>query len=173
MGGKMGKSSNFVSLESLPEIEGSTSVADTYRRLGKAQRGAFSYSENGMHYIVKADDLATQLFEAQDISTLRERAAWSIRDAMRRVKIPVQVAVAERRLSADEDPQTFLQQSSEQAFWVTDGDRRLGWLLTKDALLHTATKRLVYICANNHENPDPDHGTCYKCPAKIVRNELR
>jgi hypothetical protein len=171
---KVFDSANFVALDTLPEIDDTTSVADAYRLLGGAGRAAFSYAQGGQRFIVKANELLNRLYGGADISTIRQRTYWSMGDAMRRLNMPtVKVAIEAQGVSAEEEAQPLLDQGAKQAFLVTEGDRSLGWLFNDDALLEVATKRLVYICGNSHENPDPDHGTCYQCPAKIVRSELR
>ncbi len=43
------------------------------------------------------------------------------------------------------------------------------WYLNSEFLSETATKKTVFVCTNDHKNPDPDSGTCYKCPFPIVK----
>jgi hypothetical protein len=41
------------------------------------------------------------------------------------------------------------------------------WLVNKTAAIQAHTTRIKYRCKRKHDNPDPDYGTCYSCPAAI------
>jgi hypothetical protein len=64
-----------------------------------------------------------------------------------------------------------LQNRPDAVFSVTDKDHQVGWYLNHEDVRKTATKRIVFICTNGHRNSDPDHGSCYQCPAAIDRSE--
>jgi hypothetical protein len=165
---------HFVPLASLPEFGPTTTVADAYKQLGTTGNGAFVYSENGTEFVVEATKLIRDLFHDQPNWELRDRSRWSLSKALGSASRASILQVNDRHLSPTDDPTDLIDDAGPaQAFLVVDGERRLGWLLTSKSVVQPATKRYVYICSNHHENPDPDHGTCYVCPAKIVKSEMR
>lgn len=38
----------------------------------------------------------------------------------------------------------------------------------RNAIAELKTPPPKFICEGGHENPDPDHGSCYRCPRKII-----
>lgn len=162
----------LVETPSLPEFGSTTTVFDAYRRLGQEGRAAFYYRDDDHEYVIKAQDLLSQLYEGQDTASVRIRSSWPLSKALEITKPGVRVSVDRIPITEGRQPPVTIQPKDERAFVLMEGARRLGWVTTLN-LFDPATKRLVYICARNHENPDPDHGTCYRCPAKIVRSEFR
>ena len=142
-----------------------------YKKLAALERGAFIYRTGESNYFVEAHRLAADLFrngpKAVGAKEARNRAALSLEQALDRardrallIEIPVPVEV-----TMDTAP---LQQRGDAVFSVVENGAPLGWFLNHETLLDPATKRVVFLCENGHENRDQDHGVCYTCPGRIT-----
>ena len=99
--------------------------------------------------------------------TTRETRALSTSpgiDEIREEIIRIQGVVPNDHSSDD------LQNRADAVFLVRDSSGQpLGWFLNHENVVATIqTPPPVFKCENGHENPDPDNGRCYECPAKII-----
>jgi hypothetical protein len=161
----------FVSAETLPQIESTTTFQEAYSQLSRRKFGGFILSEKGVpRSYVKGLELAEKIIAQASGNHQRLRIYCSQ---------PIGLLIAE--LAANEalvpvvDAQTSneseLQDRADTVFRVVDGSGFVGWYLNHEGVLETATRKTVFICQQGHRNADPDHGTCYSCPFPIVRTE--
>jgi hypothetical protein len=177
---------HFVRRGELPEINAATPVRQVYAHLSSAGRSGFFLEEGGeVTAYVRAHDLATALFPDAPGGAAIGRAALTsqpIGEVLREVpgfSVPVEVRLvlpdAELEPLQDRDDAVFpvmaptaglaarghgfAHEAPAGAELVVEG-----WLLNHETLMATSTRKTVWKCINDHENPDPDHGTCYRCP---------
>lgn len=90
---------------------------------------------------------------------------WKERETEPSQVLPISIADP---VSINEEASS-LQDRSDAVFLVLDDSRQpVGWFLNhEDVLQGLLTRPPVFVCTNGHENPDPDEGRCYYCPAPI------
>ena len=171
-------SDHFLPKGILPEIGSNLSVRDVFAKIFESRNDGFILTDLGepRMYVVGstvADALLAQATRpnAEDTGkALNELAGTSIG---RWISQPQVRAYALQVTGADHPDESQLRSQVDAVFRVTDGELDLGWYLNHESILNTATGRIVWICSKNHENPDPDHGTCNFCPFPIVKCERR
>jgi hypothetical protein len=156
-------------MDAFPTFDQSTPVLDAFQALAQHDLGAFIYKAPGAEYLVRADRLATHLFgKDKEIPWLRKTTVLPlgrVLSAGGKWGLRVQSAP----LEPTTDPSPFQSLDQDLVFQVVGAEGgRLGWFLNHETVLEPATRRVFFKCENGHRNPDPDHGTCYSCPAKIV-----
>src|SRR5438105_4772656 len=124
---------NFVLAEHLPKLDPSISVAQAYKTLSTAGRGAFTFSEGQRDYFVKADELILSLFQGRDEGEIRELMRRTLSEALHRADpdtiLPITESIEDQR-----DIRT-LQTHLPEVFAVMRGTRKLGFLLNNPVLL--------------------------------------
>lgn len=169
---------HFVSLTGIPQIEASTPFHEVYAQLSNSKRGGFILTEGGWpKNYVKAYKLAENIVnknknnveEMKKISNIPIGQLLSMnRELSGEVIVPI------GRDSVDiSSEETTLQNQSDTVFRVSESGEFIGWYLNHETVLNTHTEKTVFFCEKGHENTDPDHGTCYRCPFPIVGTKKR
>ena len=165
------KKEHFVSIQDMPSFGVSTPILDVYRKLAEAKRGGFILNDGEKQLFVKAGDLATKTMLGSPPAVRRMVAELqeTIGDlcntpGLGAAIIPLETA----SVKVEDDPTPLQDEVEDKVYAVTSIDGSVGYFLNHEAVADPATKRLYFVCTNNHRNPDPDHGYCYSCPAKIV-----
>lgn len=165
--GSLKNSWKYLSQEKVPRIDTATTFKEVYTQLHRTGSSGFLLSNRGeIQGYIKAHELAsTVVQQAQgDAKLLRDYSAEPIGKLIDQFPAS-RVPVAPTPPGADE---TVLYRSGETVFEISEDDRTIGWYLNHETVRDTATKKTVFICQMGHENPDSDHGTCYRCPFPIV-----
>jgi len=145
-----------------------------YQILERARKGAFLLLRDDLPVsYVKAYPLAEKVIvDAKgDVEKLRLRSGQPIQEVVAELndQVPaVPVSAQPVDVTADENE---LQQRIDTAFMVEEVGQPVGWYLNHEPVYEAQTERTIFICKRNHRNTDPDSGTCWKCPAPIVRTE--
>jgi hypothetical protein len=165
-------SPHLIAYEALPSVDPLLSVAEAFQRLARTGRSGFSIGMAGQRYFVKGNELLERLLvdaDREQVPRLMSQPLWELiqQPSAASTRVPVEMIGP-----GDELGPLMQRDQSARALLVRDDRHQLGWLFNKHSLLNPATKRPNYICGRGHSNTDPDHGTCYQCPAKIVRVEL-
>lgn len=162
-------STHFVSADAIPLVELSTPFREVYSRLSRDGRGGFIVSAtDGSRNYVKAYELAEEAIgkAAGDAAKVRRLADASIGQCLQTATGAL-VPVDDHPIDVSADDGS-LRQQPERVFAVIEAGRFTGWFLNHESIRDTLTPKTVYVCAQGHENPDPDHGTCYSCPFPIT-----
>jgi hypothetical protein len=168
------ESQHFVLSAGIPRISGSTTFREVYQVLERDRKGAFLLLQKDLPVsYVKAYPLAEKVItDAKgDVEKLRFRSGQSIQEVVAELsaQLPaVPVSAQPVDVTADESD---LQQRGDTAFTVEEVGQPVGWYLNHETVYEAQTERTIFICRRNHRNTDPDSGTCWKCPAPIVRTE--
>lgn len=167
--------SKFLTVEQLPHIEAMMVFSEVYKKLSNKHVSGFLLVQSGMTTCyVKGAELAQTVIElANDDSTLLKQYCSTPLGSLLAIIGPIPVSPIVPLIPdpiAVDSNEGLLDEQSEAIFYVVDKGKQIGWYLNKDS---TVTKRTVFICSRSHDNYDPDGGSCYKCPAKIVRTEIR
>lgn len=179
------QSPHFVRRGELPEINAATPVRQVYAHLSCAGRSGFFMEEGGeVTAYVRAHDLAAALFpepggDAAGRAALTSRPIGEVLREVPGFSVPVEAQLispdAELEPLRDRNdavfpvvaPAAVLAGSGHDFADEAPAGAELvveGWLLNHETLMATSTRKTVWKCINGHENADPDHGTCYRCP---------
>ena len=168
---QVGTTEHFVRIEDLPQIESTTPFRDVYKRLDQSGCSGFILLEKGQaQAYVKGYELANFVLTGpgKGPKKLRELSGSAIGHILtlaagRQLAVPV----PSQPVEATEKAQP-LQIQPDSVFHVSEAGRHVGWFLNHETVLATATGKTVFVCENGHDNPDPDNGSCYRCPGDIV-----
>lgn len=151
----------FVSREWIARLSTSDSVRRAFQAV-QARRapGLLAETPCGNEYYADALELAQQLVARH------QPVAWD-----RPLRNVIAAVAAWHRVSivVDDTADTGLLHG-QSVLRVTSQGTDVGLLLPETALTATRTGRLVWICENPstpHDNDDPDHGSCGKCPFSL------
>jgi hypothetical protein len=169
------ESGHFVPLANLNSIDSNQRLSDVYRQLSQAPlTGSFILREPGRSEIyVKAPALAHAISTVvgEDFSKWEMFCSMPLGEVIARVPTTgVFVDIDNRQVEANSEEEN-LRRVPDRVFTVAQRGRIVGWYLNHESALNVSTKRTVFICARGHRNKDPDTGTCYTCPAPIVKTE--
>jgi hypothetical protein len=155
-------------------IDSFTPLREVYAQLSsKDQSGGFFLTEAGRtRSYIKAGYLADEIVKDAKENPDRMR---SLSDT------PIGQIISNRTRTAQPDwavpinpdpvdvsnDETSLRSQSPTVFAVIESGTRTGWYLNHESVRDTVTQRTWFICKKGHRNPDPDHGTCYRCPFPI------
>jgi hypothetical protein len=157
----------YLAQERLPQMDAATIFREVYSQLNRSGCSGFLVSAQGeVQGYVKADELAKKVVEqASGIpQTLRVYCSQPVGEVITEFAMPL-VPVLPAATGATE---SVLQETGDTVFRIAEANVTVGWYLNHEGVREAATKKTVFICTNNHRNPDPDHGTCYRCPFPIV-----
>ena len=160
----------YLADERLPRLDTATTFREVYSQLNRSGCSGFILSAKGeVEGYVKASELAEQVVQkangdAQTLRTYSNEPIGKIVSEFKTMLVPVQLA-------ATDATESVLQNTGDTVFRIFETDGTAGWYLNHEGVLATATKKTVFICTNGHRNPDPDHGTCYRCPFPIIRTD--
>lgn len=161
----------LIPYEQVPTFSPMMSVAEAYRDLAQLRRTAFSVVARDTAYFIDGTKFLPLLLEpvsGLDIHALMDQ---SLHQTLTRPDVAAAAQpVTMLNLNAALEMPEATNLGQDIPFLVRNPLRNLGWLL-QPGLARIVTQLPKYICENNHVNPDPDHGTCYSCPGKIVRVE--
>jgi hypothetical protein len=165
---------HFVALDNVPVIEADTPLHEAYARLGIAGLGGFLLrGPSGTRRYVPAGRFARDVIARgrADRALLRRLTAEPIgRLLAEGVGTDTLVPVHEAAVSVDIDAES-LRRQQETVFDVVLAGSPIGYFMNHESVRETVTRKTRFVCSRGHSNNDPDHGTCYKCPAPIVRVE--
>jgi len=165
---------HFVPLSDVPVLSDSTPLRAAYSHLAKAGRGGFILERGSTRTYVKAAQLAAELLQRADTGPegMTQLADESLGEVLSRgIGAGGLVPIMEQPVDVDADVAGLTRQP-ETVFRVVDTGKSVGWFLNHETVRDTMTQKTWWICAKGHRNPDPDHGTCYSCPGRIVRTEV-
>jgi hypothetical protein len=81
--------------------------------------------------------------------------------------------LAIHQIPAGLGPDPFaLSNYEDRVFDVIEAGEHVGWVLNHESVRDATTDKTIFICTNPvdpHENIDPDHGTCSRCPFPLTR----
>jgi len=168
-------SAHFVPLANLTSVDSNQRLSDVYRQLSEAPlTGSFILRESGRgEKYVKAPALATAIasFVGNDVSKWETFSEMPLAEIITRVPTTgVFVDIDPRSVEASSEEEG-LRNMADRVFPVAQHGKLIGWYLNHESVLNVTTSRTVFICSRGHRNPDPDTGTCYTCPAPIVKTE--
>jgi hypothetical protein len=167
---------NFVPLKRFPQVEGTVRFLDVCTALWQKNTGGFILAEAGApHSFVNANDLAATvvLQSGHNPELLNKYCSMPVGQLISMVAQakPAPVLPVVHEPVSVQSEETPLASSPQGIFSIVDRNLQIGWYINNEAIRAAVTKRTVYVCANGHKNPDPDHGSCYQCPAPIDRTE--
>ena len=168
------KKEHFISIGDMPSFDVSTPILDVYQKLAEAKRGGFILNDGEKQVFVKAGDLATKTMIGSPpaVRKMVAELQQTIGDLCKTPGLgPAIIPLEEDSVKIEDDPTPLQNVPEDKVYAVTSGDASVGYFLNHESVADPATKRLYFVCGNNHRNSDPDHGYCYSCPAKIVRIE--
>ena len=168
------KSEHFVPLEDILVFDASTPVLDVYRELGEKRRGGFILRDADQERFVNAEELAQRsiIEPTKDFEEIVSETSETIGQLCESPAVISAITDIEPYpIEADADAAVLQAQIDDKVYMVSSGVDPTGYFFNHEAVLDPATKRVLYVCEYNHRNPDPDHGTCYRCPGRIVRTE--
>lgn len=171
MGTKVIDAPDFVPFDSLPHLDTSLTVVKAYAHLARTGRIAFWVDLGRSRYFVKGNELLETLLANET----RETVGTVMGSTLSEVLLDPRMKTTHLQLlniEPDTTPEALPESDSAVAFLVSRDNRSLGWFLNQKSLFNPATRRPRFICELGHQNPDPDHGTCYQCPKKIVTVRL-
>lgn len=170
--------SKFLTVEQLPHIEATMLFSEVYVKLWHKHVSGFLLVQNGVaSCYIKGADLAKAVIEQtkNDSNLLKQYCCMPVGPLLASIDpIPVSPIVPLNPVPIPVDSsESQLDTQPDAVFSVVDKGKQVGWYFNKEFIRATATKRTVFICTRSHPNPDPDRGSCYKCPAKIVKTEIK
>jgi len=171
---KLIDSGHFVAWQQMPTFDAGTPVLDVYRALADAHRSGFVMKDGDRRLFVNGGILVDEAIESSaDLMRLATIGGEGIGALCRRVGLRSAVIPVElEAIAAGIDISPLQNTAEDRVYLVSDSSTLIGYFINHETLLDPATKRIQFICENDHSNPDPDHGTCYQCPGRIVRTEL-
>lgn len=163
----------------IPTFSGEIPLREVYKVLANEGGSSFIWTEpSGNHSLVKGQllaDYALQAIRGRSEEDRETAVAQLLEQPFKAfystfvttnaiVPVETEPLQAEARLPNRVD--------GERVYEVLEEGKRFGWHLNHETLRELATRRIIYVCAANHRNTDPDHGKCGRCPRRIVRTEL-
>lgn len=160
---------NWLGYEQLPRLTEDDTLLDAFRRMAEANVGAVMvYANQKPHKYLPGEWLKSAYFRLREMQSEEVNSAEEpLRTVLKRaLDLPPITAGLSTSLNSTE---VELQDGGDTVFLVRgDNGQSLGWFLNHDTVVQSFHKPPpVFLCENNHENPDPDHGFCYRCPGKI------
>lgn len=165
---------HFAEASTIPVMDATTPVRSVFAKLHRAGAAGFVLAEGPVpQYYVKGLVLAQSITEAgrarvQGIEALADAAVGELVTGS--IGLPARVRIGQRPVDVA-TAETELRVPDERVFEVVVGGRRVGWYLNHESIRLTTTGKIWWKCTNGHLNPDPDRGSCYQCPGKIVGPE--
>lgn len=161
---------HFIDPDRIITVDETTPLYRVYQQLADRQKGGVILTEAGRptNY-VKAAQLAEIVVQQAhgEVKVLRALSDCAIREVVKKPESRVAVVPVDTiSVDVNADPLP-LQQQAERVFEVKENNVFVGWFLNHEGLVATTTRKTQFVCTNGHENPDPDHGTCYQCPAAL------
>lgn len=169
-------SRKFVPVQRLPQVESTARFLDVCAALWQQNAGGFILAEAGApHSFVNANDLAAKVIQNSDhnpdlLNRYCSMPVGQLLSIVTQTSPATVLPVAHEPVSVHSE-ETRLDASPQGVFSITDRNLQIGWYINNDEIRVAVVKRTVYVCANGHKNPDPDHGSCYQCPAPIDHTE--
>ena len=167
--GNIRDSRQFVEASQIRQISEQRSITKVFQSLQEANAGGLiieAAGKLGAHYVdgKALADAIVSLTNARGADWLRSQ---SISNIIHEPEIgKAIVKVDESALRGDE---TLVGLQHGPISPVREENRTIGWYFSDEQLIKSfKTNPPKFLCKNNHENPDPDHGTCYQCPAEII-----
>jgi hypothetical protein len=163
-------SSHFVPIEHVPQIRDTTALPAVFHQLSERGAGGFILLQAGRpRYYVRADVLAKRVLARATEGGWGWIDRGTILDLVEDPRISLEtVPVLEDGVQFDTDS-GVVSRGTAAILPVMQAGQQAGWFFSQEMLVKTiGTKPPRFMCRNGHANPDPDHGTCYKCPAAIT-----
>ena len=165
---------HFVPLSEVPAIDGLTPLNEVYAQLSTGGHGGFILLERGkpQHYVRATPFAADVINRAKGNAVLlRELSTAPMAQLVAKGigaagLVPIDVTAVDVEADAE-----ILRRQPERVFDIVESGLSIGWFMNHETVRETTTRKTWWICKNNHRNSDPDHGTCYFCPAGFVRTE--
>ena len=168
--------SHFVDLSDVAQVDAVTRVVDVFNILaGRTTSIVMVHHPGPLRWYVNGRKLAEEfLGEAQENDAVYGE---SIRDFLKRRQrlddptLVVTFSKTRADILASGAPAIPLGATAPKrnVYCVTRGDVLEGLLFSHESFKRDAfTPPAKFICELDHENDDPDHGYCRRCPFKIV-----
>jgi hypothetical protein len=168
------QSPHFVPEGRIPSFPGGTPFREVYQGLERSGTGGFLLVQGDLPAsYVRAYPLAEKaIAEAKgDVEKLQRLCQQPIQEVVTEFSRQAPVVPVHTDSVDVKDEEGPLQQRVDTAFLVKEVGRPIGWYLNHESVLEAQTERAIFICRRGHRNTDPDSGSCWKCPAPIVRTE--
>jgi hypothetical protein len=163
------RSIHFVPLGKVPVVDDVVPLAKAFAEISGAGTGGFILRHRAEPRLyVLAGELA------RHVESSFGEQAWSRVGAMPVAQVveqayntPAVVPVAPQPVDAEADVAPYRARPAT-VFVVVEFGQQVGWLFNHEPLAGSvSTPPPRFRCSRGHDNPDPDNGTCYRCPAPV------